>query len=137
MEAACLGPKADHSSRSCRSVGLQLCAQQASGVTVDGLQALYCFHLEVCLEVWDRSANQPAGSLGDLRQSSFVLFFEAAEVTEAVECHHRFNCGLVKQLQQLRADAERLQLLHEVKPLVALFQEGQGIRRPVQLAVDD
>ena len=70
----------------------------------------------MCLEVWDRSANQPAGSLGDLGQSSLVLFFEAAEVTEAVECHHRLHCGLVKLLQQLRADAERLQLLHEVKP---------------------
>ena len=92
-----------------------------SGVTVDGLQALYCFRLEVCLEVWDRSANQPAGSLGDLGQSSLVLFFEAAEVTEAVECHHRLHCGLVKQLLQLRADTARLQLLHEVKPLVALF----------------
>ena len=127
MELACLGPKADQSSRSCRSVGLQLCAQRVSGVTVDGLQALYCFRPEVCLEVWDRSDNQPAGSLGDLGQSSLVLFFKAAEVTEAVECHHRLHCGLVKQLQQL----------HEVKPLVALFQEGQGIRRPVRLAVDD
>ena len=104
---------------------------------MDGLQALYCFRLEVCLEVWDRSANKPAGSLGDLGQSSLVLSFEAAEVTEAVECHHRIHCGLVKQLQKLGADAERLQLLHEVKPLVALFQEGQVIRRPVQLAVDD
>jgi len=43
----------------------------------------------------------------------------------------------VKQLQQRGADAGGLQLLHEVKPLVALFQEGQGIRGPVQLAVDD
>ena len=85
----------------------------------DGLQALYCFHLEVCLEVWDRSANQPAGSLGDIGHSSLVLFFEAAEITEAVECHHRFHCRLVKQLQQLEADAERLQLLHEVQALVA------------------
>ena len=137
MEAVCLGPKADQSSRSCPSVGLQLCAQRVSGVTEDGLQALYCFRLEVCLEVWDSSANQPAGSLGDLGQSGLVLFFETAEVTEAVECRHRLHCDLVKQLQQLRADAERLQLLHEVKPLVALFQVGQGIRRPVQLAVDD
>ena len=137
MESACLGPKADQSSRSCRSVGLQLCAQRVSGVMMDGLQALYCFRLDVCLEVWDRSANQPAGSLGDLGPSSLVLFFEAAEVTQAVECHHRLHCGLVKQLQYLRADTERLQLLHEVKRLVALFQEGQGIRRPVQLAVDD
>ena len=64
---------------------------------MDGLQALYCFRLEVGLEVWDRSANQPAGSLGDLGQSSLVLFFEAAEVTEAVECHHRFHCGLVSK----------------------------------------
>ena len=55
-------------------MGLQLCAQRVSGVTVDGLQALYCFRLEVGLEVWDRSANQPAGSLGDLGQSSLVLF---------------------------------------------------------------
>ena len=94
---------------------------------MDGLRELYCFRLEVGLEVWDRCANQPAGSLGDVGQFCLVLFFEAAELTEAVECHHRFHCGLVKQLQQL----------HEVKPLVALFQEGQGIRRPVRLAVDD
>ena len=45
--------------------------------------------------------------------------------------------GPVKQLQQRGADAGGLQLLHEVKPLVALFQGGQGIRGPVQLAVDD
>ena len=111
MEPACLGPKADQSSRSCRRVGLQLCAQRVSGVTMDGLQALYCFCLKVGLDVWDRSANQPAGSLGDLGQSSHVLFFEAAEVTEAVECHHRLHCGPVKQLQQRGADAKRLTVI--------------------------
>ena len=92
MELACFGPKADQSSRSCRSVGLQLCTQRVSGVTVDGLQALYCFRLEVCQEVWDRSASQLGSSLGDLGQSCLVLFFEAAEVTEAVECHDRLRC---------------------------------------------
>ena len=76
-------------------------------------------------------------SVGDLGQSCLVPFFEAAELTEAVECHHRLHCGPVKQLQQRGADAGGLQLLHEVKPLVALFQEGQGIRGPVQLAVSD
>ena len=91
-QVACLGPKADQSSRSCRSVGLQLCTQQVSGVMMDGHQMLYCFHLEVCLEVWDRSANQPGSSLGDLGQSCLVLFFETAEVTEAVECHDRLHC---------------------------------------------
>ena len=130
VEPACLGPKADQSSRSYRSVGLQLCAQRVSGVTagewghsgwvgsqrvsgvtVDGLQALYCFRPEVGLEVWDRSANQPAGSVGDLGQSCLVLFFEAAEVTEAVECHHRLHRGPVKQLQQRGADAGRLTVI--------------------------
>ena len=57
---------------------------------VDGHQMLYCFHLEVCLEVWDMSANQPGSSHGDLGQSCLV--FEAAEVTEAVECHDRLHC---------------------------------------------
>ena len=75
---------------------------------MDGLRELYYFRLEVGLEVWDRCASQPAGSLGDLGQSFLVLFFEAAEVTEAVECHHRLHCGPVKQLQQRAADAERL-----------------------------
>ena len=48
----------------------------------------------MCLEVRDRSANEPAssagdlGSVGDLGQPCLVLFFEAAEVTGAVECHH-------------------------------------------------
>ena len=69
VEPACLGPKADQSSRSFRTVGLQLCAQRVSEVTMDGLQALYCFRLQVCLEVWDRSTNQPASCLGDLGQS--------------------------------------------------------------------
>jgi len=42
----------------------------------------------------DRSANEPASSVGDLGsvddlgQPCLVLFFEAAEVTGAVECHH-------------------------------------------------
>ena len=52
---------------------------------MDGLQAFYCFRLEVGLEVWDRSANQPGSSLGDLGKSCLVQFFEAAEVTEAFE----------------------------------------------------
>ena len=78
---------------------------------MDGLQALYCFRPEVGLEVWDRSANQPAGSVGDLGQSCLVLFFEAAEVTEAVECHHRLHRGPVKQLQQRGADAGRLTVI--------------------------
>ena len=78
---------------------------------MDGLQALYCFRLEVGLEVWDRCSSQTAGSVGDLGQSCIVLFFEAAEVTEAVECHHRLHCGPVKQLQQRGADAERLPVI--------------------------
>ena len=91
----------------------------------------------MCLEVWDRYANQPASSLGDLGQSCLVLFFEAANVTKAVECHHRLHCGPIQQLQQLGADAERLQLLYEAKPLVALFEDGQGLWGPVQFAVND
>ena len=102
--------------------------QRVSGVTMDGLQAFDCFRLEVGLEVWDRSANQPAGSVGDLGQSCLVLFFEAAEVTEAVGCHHRLRCGPVKQLQQSGAGVERLHPLHQVQALVALRQEGHGVR---------
>ena len=78
---------------------------------MDGLQALYCFRLEVGLEVWDRCSSQTAGSLGDLGQSCLVPFFEAAVVTEAVECHHRLHCGPVKPLQQRGADAERLTVI--------------------------
>ena len=89
VELVCLGLKTGQSARSHRSVGLQLFVKWASGVTLDGLQALYGFHLEVCLEVRDRSANQPAGSLGDPEQPCLVLLFEAGEVTEAVECHHQ------------------------------------------------
>ena len=113
VEPACFGPKADQSSRSYRSVGLQLCTQRVSKVTMDGLRELYCFLLEVGLGVWDSCAIQSAGNLGDLGQSCIVLFFEAAEVTEAVECHHRLHCGPVKQLQQRGADAERLTVISE------------------------
>ena len=58
--------------------------RRVSGVTLDGLQALSYFRLEAFLEVRDRSADQSAGSLGDLGQPCLVLFFEAAEVSEAV-----------------------------------------------------
>ena len=78
------------------------------------------------LEVLDRSANQPAGSLGDLGQPCLVLFFEAAEVTEAVKCHHRLHCGPVKQFQQLGADVEGLQPLREVQLPVTFLQEVQN-----------
>ena len=111
VEPACLGPKADQSSRSYRSVSLQLCTQRVSKVTMDGLWELYCSRLEVGLEVWNRCSSQTACSLGDVGQSFLVLFFEAAEVTEAVECHHRLHCGPVKQLQQREADAERLTVI--------------------------
>ena len=73
---------------------------------------------------------------GDVGRPCLVLFFEAVEVTWAVECHHRLHCGPVKQLQELGADAERLKPLREVQPLVALLREGQGVQGPVQLAVD-
>ena len=55
---------------------------------------VWLFRLEVCLEVRDRSSNKPASSVGDLGsvgglgQPCCVLFFEAAEVKGAVECHH-------------------------------------------------
>ena len=114
MEPAYLGPKADQSAGSCKRVGLQLFTQRVSGVTLDGLQAFRCFRLKVCLEVRDRSADQPAGILRDLGQPCLVLFFEAAEVTEAVECHHRLHCGPVKQFQQLGAGVEGLEPLHDV-----------------------
>ena len=42
----------------------------------------------MCLEVRDRSSNQPSSSVGDLGQPCLDLFFEAAEETEVVECHH-------------------------------------------------
>ena len=66
------------------------------GVTVNGLQALYCFRLEVGLEVWDRPANQPASCLGDLGQPCL-------DPTRAIVARHalkwnslaEFNRGLV------------------------------------------
>ena len=58
---------------------------------------------QVCQSAWS--------SVGDLGQSCLVPFFEAAELTEAVECHHRLHCGPVKQLQQRGADAKRLTVI--------------------------
>ena len=43
----------------------------------------YAWRSGTCLPI-----SQPAGSLGDLGQPCRDLFFEAAEVTEAVGCHH-------------------------------------------------
>ena len=86
------------------------------------------------MEVRDRSVSQSAGCLGDLGQPCPVLFFEAGEVTEAVEFHHR---GPVKEFQQLGTDAKRFQLLHEVMALVTLRPEGQDVRGQVGFGVDD
>ena len=105
-------------------MGLQL-LKRVSRVTLNGPQALYCFRLEVCLKVHGGSANQPAGSLGDLGQPRHVVFFEAAKLAEAVECHHELHYGCVKQFQKVGADVEGLRPLREVQPLVTLRQEGQ------------
>ena len=43
------------------------------------------------------------------------MFFEAAEVTEAGECPHSLNCRPIQQFQQLGADTEAFQPLHEVQ----------------------
>lgn len=72
MELACLGPKTDRSAGSCRIRGLQFFTQQVRGVTLGVLRAFDCFCFEVCLEVQDRSANPPAGSLGNLEQPCHV-----------------------------------------------------------------